>query len=192
MVVNLRKGQKVDLSKDGNSSKHFLIGLGWDMDTRNGVDCDLDASVFCVDTNNKVRDENDFIFYNNLEHPTGCVKHKGDNRTGQGEGDDEQIEIDLTLMPDYVERVIFAVTIHNAFERDQNFGQVKNAFIRVVDLESNQEVIRYDLTQDYSIETAIEIGALYRKNGGWKFDAIGAGYANGLAELCNRHGLETL
>lgn len=189
MPISLRKGQKVDLAKESNS-KHFLVGLGWDANYLSGAAFDLDASAFCVDGQNKVTNDLDFVFYNNLQHPSGGVIHKGDNLTGDGDGDDEQIEIDLSKIPTNIDKIIFAVTIYDAEQRNQNFGQVNNAYIRVVDLETNQEILRFDLTEEYSIETALEVGALYRKNGGWKFNAIGSGYSGGLASLCRAHGLQ--
>lgn len=190
MVVNLQKGQKVDLTKEGSGSTHFLIGLGWDANEFSGAAFDLDASAFCVNEQGKVTNDLDFVFYNNLQHTSGGVIHMGDNLTGDGEGDDEQIEVDLSKIPTNIDKIIFAVTIYDADTRKQNFGQVNNAYIRVVDLETNQEVIRFDLTEEYSIETALEVGALYRKNGGWKFNAIGSGYSGGLAALCRAHGVQ--
>ena len=190
MPISLKKGQKVDLMKEGNGSTHYLVGLGWDANMYSGADFDLDASVFCVDANGRVTDDLDFVFYNNLQHPSGGVIHMGDNLTGGSNGDSEQIEIDLNKIPSNIDRVIFAVTIYEADTRNQNFGMVRNAYIRLFDTENNQEVIRFDLTEEYSIETAMEIGALYRKNGGWKFDAIGAGYSGGLAALCRTHGVQ--
>ena len=190
MPISLKKGQKVDLMKEGNGSTHYLVGLGWDANMYSGADFDLDASVFCVDANGKVTNDLDFVFYNNLQHPSGGVIHMGDNLTGGNNGDSEQIEIDLNKIPSNIDRVIFAVTIYEADTRNQNFGMIRNAYIRLFDTENNQEVIRFDLTEEYSIETAMEIGALYRKNGGWKFDAIGAGYSGGLAALCRAHGVQ--
>lgn len=191
-MVSLKKGQKVDLTK-GNSSRKFLVGLGWDVNGYDGgFPFDLDVSVFCVGADNRVTSDSDFIFYNNLKHPSGGVIHQGDNRTGAGDGDDEQIMVDLSLLPTAIEKVIFTVTIDDAEVRNQNFGQVYNAYIRVVDTETNQEVLRYDLSEDFSIETALEVGALYRVAGSsndWRFNAIGAGYAGGLEALCTSHGL---
>lgn len=189
-MVSLKKGQKVDLTKGGSGSTKFLVGLGWDANTFDGAAFDLDASAFCVGADNKVTSDADFVFYNNLKHPTGGVEHMGDNTTGDGAGDDEQIMVDLSLLPANIDKVIFAVTISDAETRNQNFGQVTNAYIRVVDTSTNQEVLRYDLSEDYSIETALEVGALYRSGSEWKFNAIGAGYEGGLAALCGAHGLQ--
>lgn len=189
MAISLQKGQKVELSKESTST-HFLIGLGWDANEYDGAPFDLDAAAFCVGSNNKVTNDLDFVFYNNLQHPSGGVIHQGDNLTGDGEGDDEQIEVDLSKLPANIEKIVFTVTIYDADVRNQNFGQVKNAYIRVVDMENNQEILRFDLSEEFSIETALEVGALYRKNGNWKFDAIGAGYSGGLAALCKAHGIQ--
>lgn len=190
MAVSLKKGQKVDLTKGGSGCQKFLIGLGWDVNSYDGAAFDLDAAAFCVNAENKVTSDDDFVFYNNLKHPSGGVTHLGDNLTGDGDGDDEQIEVDLSLVPANIERIIFTVTINDADVRNQNFGQVNNAFIRVVDTSTNTEVLRYDLSEDYSIETALEVGALYRADGEWKFNAIGAGYEGGLAALCGAHGIQ--
>ena len=190
MAISLQKGQKVDLTKGGSGTSKFLVGLGWDANSYDGAAFDLDASAFCVGADGKVTADTDFIFYNNLQHPSGGVVHKGDNLTGDGAGDDEQLDIDLSLVPANIEKIIFAVTINDAEVRNQNFGQVSNAYIRVVDMSTNQEVLRYDLSEDYSIETALEVGALYRNGAEWKFNAIGAGYEGGLAALCGAHGLQ--
>mgnify|MGYP000599332424 CR=1 FL=1 len=191
MPINLQKGQKVDLTKGNPSLKKIMVGLGWDVNAfDSGADFDLDAAAFMVGENGKCPTEREFIFYGNLEHHSGAVKHMGDNLTGEGEGDDEQIEVDLTKIPENVSRVVFTVTIYDADVRRQNFGQVSNSFIRIVDATTNQELIRYDLGEDFSIETAVVVGELYRHGGGWKFNAIGSGFQGGLAALCGHYGIE--
>ena len=184
MPINLSKGQKVDLTKGNASLKHIMVGLGWDVNAfDSGADFDLDASAFMCGANGKCPTEKEFVFYGNLEHPSGAVKHQGDNLTGEGDGDDEQIFVDLKAIPESVDKIAFTVTIYEAQERRQNFGQVSNAYIRIVDEDTNQELIRYDLGEDFSIETAIVVGELYRHNGEWKFNAIGSGFQGGLAAL---------
>jgi len=191
MPINLQKGQKVDLTKGNPSLKKIMVGLGWDVNAfDSGADFDLDAAAFMVGENGKCPTEKEFIFYGNLEHHSGAVKHMGDNLTGEGEGDDEQIEVDLTKIPENVSRVVFTVTIYDADVRRQNFGQVSNSFIRIVDAMTDQELIRYDLGEDFSIETAVVVGELYRHGGGWKFNAIGSGFQGGLAALCGHYGIE--
>lgn len=191
MPINLSKGQKVDLTKGNASLKHIMVGLGWDVNAfGSGADFDLDASAFMCGANGKCPTEKEFIFYGNLEHPSGAVKHQGDNLTGEGDGDDEQIFVDLKAIPESVDKIAFTVTIYEAQERRQNFGQVSNAYIRIVDEDTNQELIRYDLGEDFSIETAIVVGELYRHNGEWKFNAIGSGFQGGLAALCGHYGIQ--
>ena len=191
MPINLSKGQKVDLTKGNASLKHIMVGLGWDVNAfDSGADFDLDASAFMCGANGKCPTEKEFIFYGNLEHPSGAVKHQGDNLTGEGDGDDEQIFVDLKAIPESVDKIAFTVTIYEAQERRQNFGQVSNAYIRIVDEDTNQELIRYDLGEDFSIETAIVVGELYRHNGEWKFNAIGRGFQGGLAALCGHYGIQ--
>lgn len=191
MPINLQKGQKVDLTKGNPSLKNIMVGLGWDVNAfDSGADFDLDAAAFMVGENGKCPTEREFIFYGNLEHNSGAVKHMGDNLTGGGDGDDEQIEVDLTIIPSNVSRVVFTVTIYDAELRRQNFGQVSNAFIRIVDTATGSELIRYDLGEDFSIETAVVVGELYRHNGEWKFNAIGSGFQGGLAALCGHYGIE--
>ena len=191
MPINLQKGQKVDLTKGNPSLKNIMVGLGWDVNAfDSGADFDLDAAAFMVGENGKCPTEREFIFYGNLEHNSGAVKHMGDNLTGGGDGDDEQIEVDLTIIPANVSRVVFTVTIYDAELRRQNFGQVSNAFIRIVDTATGSELIRYDLVEDFSIETAVVVGELYRHNGEWKFNAIGSGFQGGLAALCGHYGIE--
>ena len=191
MPINLQKGQKVDLTKGNPSLKNIMVGLGWDVNVfDSGADFDLDAAAFMVGENGKCPTEKEFIFYGNLEHSSGALKHMGDNLTGEGEGDDEQIEVDLTKIPANVSRVVFTVTIYDAEVRRQNFGQVSNAFIRIVDVATDRELIRYDLGEDFSIETAVVVGELYRHNGEWKFNAIGSGFQGGLAALCASFGVD--
>lgn len=191
MPINLQKGQKVDLTKGNPSLKNIMVGLGWDVNAfDSGADFDLDAAAFMVGENGKCPTEREFIFYGNLEHNSGAVKHMGDNLTGGGDGDDEQIEVDLTVIPANVSRVVFTVTIYDAELRRQNFGQVSNAFIRIVDTATGSELIRYDLGEDFSIETAVVVGEMYRHNGEWKFNAIGSGYQGGLAALCANFGVD--
>lgn len=188
-VVSLSKGEKVSLAKVAPSLKEVMVGLGWDINAFDGgCDFDLDAAAFLCGPNNMSSPEN-FIFYNNLVGAGGSVKHMGDNLTGEGEGDDEQIFIDLDNVPANIQKIAITVTIHMADERKQNFGQVQNAFIRLVDNKTGAEVIRYDLTEDFGIETAIVVGELYRHNGEWKFSAVGAGFAGGLMALCKHYGI---
>ena len=191
MPINLSKGQKVDLTKGNPGLKNIMVGLGWDVNAfDSGADFDLDAAAFMVGDNGKCPTEKEFIFYGNLEHTSGAIKHMGDNLTGEGEGDDEQIEVDLTKIPANVSKVAFTCTIYEAETRRQNFGQVSNAFIRIVDESSGTELIRYDLGEDFSIETAAVFGELYKNNGEWKFNAIGSGFQGGLAALCGHYGIE--
>lgn len=191
MPINLSKGQKVDLTKGNPSLKKIMVGLGWDVNAFDtGADFDLDAAAFMLGDNGKCPTEKEFIFYGNLEHASGAVKHMGDNLTGSGEGDDEQIFIDLTKIPDNVSKIAFTVTIYDSDVRRQNFGQVSNAFIRIVDDTTDTEIIRYDLAEDFSIETAVVVGELYKHNGQWKFNAIGSGFQGGLAALCGHYGIE--
>lgn len=191
MPINLSKGQKVDLTKGNPGLKSIMVGLGWDVNAfDSGADFDLDAAAFMVGANGKCPTEQEFIFYGNLEHNTGSVKHMGDNLTGAGDGDDEQIMIDLSKIPANVEKIAFTVTIYDAENRRQNFGQVSNAFIRIVDDSNGTELIRYDLGEDFSIETAVVVGELYRHNGEWKFNAIGSGFQGGLAALCGHYGID--
>ena len=190
MAVSLKKGQKVDLTKTNPGLNEILIGLGWDTNKYDGgKDFDLDSSVFLLGANGKVASDDDFVFYGNLKHKSGAVEHLGDNLTGAGEGDDEQIKIDLSKVPADIEKIDFTVTIYEADERKQNFGQVENAFIRVVNVATGEELIRYDLGEDFSIETAVVIGELYRNKGEWKFNAIGSGFSGGLAALCKNFGV---
>ena len=191
MPINLTKGQKVDLTKGNPGLKKIMVGLGWDVNAfDSGADFDLDAAAFMLGDNGKCPTEKEFIFYGNLTHESESVVHMGDNLTGEGEGDDEQIEIDLTKIPDNVSRLAFTVTIYVADVRRQNFGQVSNAYIRIVDETTNTELIHYDLGEDFSIETAVVVGELYKHNGEWKFNAIGSGFQGGLAALCGHYGIQ--
>ena len=191
MPINLTKGQKVDLTKGNPGLKKIMVGLGWDVNAfDSGADFDLDASAFLLGEDGKCPSEKEFIFYGNLTHESEAVQHMGDNLTGEGEGDDEQILVDLSLIPANISKVAFTVTIYDSDARGQNFGQVSNSFIRIVDESTGQELIRYDLGEDFSIETAVVVGELYRHSGEWKFNAIGSGYQGGLAALCANYGVD--
>ncbi|NLI58290.1 MAG: TerD family protein [Clostridium sp.] len=190
MAISLQKGQKVDLTKGNPGLTKVMIGLGWDTNKYDGgYDFDLDAAVFLTNESGKVTNDLDFVFYNNLKHQSGAVEHQGDNLTGEGEGDDEQILVDLTKVPQNIAKIAFTVTIHDADVRGQNFGQVSNAFIRVVNDATGVELIRYDLGEEFSIETAVVVGELYRHGQEWKFNAIGSGFQGGLAALCRNFGI---
>lgn len=190
MAVSLTKGQKVDLTKTNPGLTSVLVGLGWDTNKYDGgFDFDLDASVFILGENSKARSDADFIFYNNLKDSAESVIHMGDNRTGAGDGDDELVKVNLNIVPADVSKIAFTVTIHDAQTRGQNFGQVSNAFIRIMNEENKEELIRYDLSEDFSIETAIVVAELYRHGSEWKFSAIGSGFEGGLAALCNNFGI---
>lgn len=189
MAISLSKGGRVSLSKEAPTLKKVHVGLGWDERVTDGQAFDLDASAFLVGTTGKVRSDADFIFYNQTRSQCGSVEHTGDNRSGGGDGDDESLLVDLEKVPADVQRVVFTVTIHDAEARRQSFGQVSNAFIRLVNADSNQEVVRYDLGEDYSTETAMVFGEIYRHNGEWKFNAIGQGYAGGLFAMCQQYGV---
>lgn len=191
MAIVLKKGQKVDLTKGNAGLDNIFVGLGWDTNKYDGgTDFDLDAAVFCCGSDGKVKDEKDLIFYNNLKHSSGSIEHLGDNKTGEGEGDDEQIKIKLSKIPANIEKIDFTVTIHEAEERKQNFGQVSNSYVRVVNSDNNEELIKYDLGEDFSVETAIVVAELYRNAGEWKFNAVGSGFEGGLAALCKNFGLD--
>lgn len=195
MAVNLSKGSKISLAKAASDSgvtnpiTKVMVGLGWDTNAYDGGhDFDLDASVFLANAEGKVTIDSNFVFYNNKTAPG--VEHMGDNRTGAGDGDDEVINVDLSAVAPDVEKLDFVVTIYDAKNRNQNFGQVSNAYIRIVDAVSGTEFIRYDLGEDYSCEAAVVVGQLYRHNGEWKFNAIGSGWQNGdLQSLCAHYGL---
>jgi len=190
MAVNLVKGQKVSLTKGNAGLRHLLVGLGWDVNAYDsGAEYDLDASVFMTGDNGRVFGDGDFVFYGNQQHESGSVVSTGDNRTGEGEGDDEQITVDLAQVPAQYSHIVFAVTIYDAEARRQNFGMVSNSFIRVVDQDTGEELLRYDLGEDYSIETAIVVGEIYRNAGEWKFAAVGSGFSGGLEALCRHYGV---
>lgn len=189
MSVSLSKGGNVSLTKEAPSMKKVLMGLGWDVRATDGADFDLDASVFMVGEDGKVTEDASFIFYNNTKSPCGAVEHLGDNRTGEGDGDDEQVTVNLGAVPANVKKLVFGVTIHNAEQLKQNFGMVSNAFIRVVNADNDAEVARYDLSEDASTETAMVFGELYKHNDDWKFKAIGQGYAGGLAAMATTYGV---
>lgn len=189
MALSLQKGGNLSLTKTDPSLSKILVGLGWDPRATDGAEFDLDASAFLLNASGKVRGEQDFIFYNQLKSPDGSVEHTGDNRDGQGDGDDESIKIDLSRIAADVDKISITVTIHDAVARKQSFGQVGNAFIRVVNAVSGAEVVRYDLAEDASTETAMIFGELYRHNGEWKFRAVGQGYAGGLKAMCDQFGL---
>ncbi len=189
MAVSLQKGQNVSLSKAAPGMKKVRFGLGWDARATDGAAFDLDASAFVLDASGKVLSDQHFVFYNNPLDPSGAVAHKGDNRTGQGGGDDEVLEIDLGLMTPNAAKVTFVATIHDAEARKQSFGQVSNAYIRALNAEGELELARYDLSEDASIETAMIFGELYRNNDEWKFKAIGQGYAGGLAAVARDYGV---
>ncbi len=190
MPISLAKGQKVSLTKDNPGLSRVIVGLGWDVNAFDtGGDFDLDAAAFMVTESGKVSRQEDFVFYGNLTHPSGSVQHIGDNLTGTGEGDDEQIRIDLSKIPPEISKIAFSATIYEAEQRHQNFGQVNNAFIRIYNEASGEEMLRYDLGEDFSIETAVVFGELYKNGTEWKFNAIGSGYQGGLAALCANFGI---
>ena len=189
MAISLQKGGNVSLSKQVPGLKKVRFGLGWDLRKTDGAAFDLDASAFVLDAGGKVLSDQHFVFYNNPKAPGGGVEHKGDNRSGEGEGDDEVIEITLDSMDATAAKVSFVVTIHDADQRKQNFGQVGNAYIRALNAEGDQEIARYDLSEDASTETAMIFGELYRNNDEWKFKAIGQGYAGGLAAVARDFGV---
>jgi len=184
MTINLEKGQKVDLTKTYPNLKKIMLGLGWDIKKSDaGTDFDLDALAFLLNKSGKMQTEKDFVFYNNLKHESGSVIHSGDNRTGAGEGDDETITVEFSKVPSNTDKIVFGITIFKAEERKQNFGMVSNSFVRVVDVDTNTELMRYNLGEEFSIETGIVICEVYRYNNEWKFGAIGSGYKGGLDAL---------
>lgn len=189
MAISLQKGGNVNLSKEAPGLTKLQLGLGWDVRATDGAAFDLDGVVFMLDATGKVRGDGDFIFYNNLRSSDGSVVHSGDNRTGAGEGDDETVTIDLAKVPADVERIALAVTIHEAEQRRQNFGQVNKAFIRCVNAANQTEVARYDLSEDGSTEAAMIFGEVYRNGADWKFRAIGQGYNGGLGPLARNYGV---
>ncbi|MBA9086253.1 tellurium resistance protein TerD [Fontibacillus solani] len=191
MTISLSKGQRIDLTKTNPGLTKVVVGLGWDINKYNsGADYDLDASAFLIQADGRVQGIEGFLYYNNAKLYNGAVEHTGDNRTGAGDGDDEQIIIDFTKIPEHIQRIGIAVTIHEAELRKQNFGHVSNAFVRVVDAATDREVLRYDLGEEFSLETAVVICELYRQGSEWKFQAIGSGFNGGLAALCKNYGLD--
>ncbi len=191
MAVNLSKGQKVDLTKTNPGLTKVKIGLGWDTNKYDGGSAfDLDATAFCLNDSGKVNSDNDFIFYNNKNNSNGSIQLSGDNQTGEGDGDDESVVIDLGQVPAEVQKVAFCITIHDAAARNQNFGQVANSYARVANEATSEELIRYDLGEDFSIETAVVVAELYRHGAEWKFSAVGSGYRDGLAGLCRDFGVQ--
>ncbi len=189
MAVSLSKGGNISLSKSAPSLKRILVGLGWESRSTTGADYDLDASAFLLGENGKVRRDEDFLFYNQLLSVCGSVEHTGDNRTGVGDGDDEALKIDLEKISDSIKRIVISVTIDDAEAKNQNFGQISEAFMRIVNLDNDIEIVRFDLTEDYSTETAMIFGEIYRHNGEWKFKAVGQGFAGGLGAMCNQFGV---
>lgn len=193
MPISLQKGQKIDLTKGNPSLTKIMVGLGWDVNMYDGgADFDLDAAAFLLGENGKVTTDEDFVFYGNLKHKSEAVVHQGDNLTGEGDGDDEQIFVDLSKVPANITKIAFTVTIYDSDTRRQNFGQVSNSFIRIVDETNNKEIVRFDLGEDFSIETAVVVGELYRHNGEWKFNAVGSGFSGGLRALCLQYGVNVL
>ncbi|MGN9791895.1 TerD family protein [Streptomyces sp. OZ13] len=189
MGVSLSKGGNVSLSKEAPGLTAVVVGLGWDVRSTTGTDFDLDASALLVDTNGKVLSDQHFVFFNNLKSPDASVEHTGDNLTGEGEGDDEQIKVNLAGVAAEVDKIVFPVSIHEGESRSQSFGQVRNAFIRVVNQADNNELARYDLSEDASTETAMVFGELYRNGAEWKFRAVGQGYASGLRGIAQDFGV---
>ncbi|WP_266202746.1 TerD family protein [Pontibacter kalidii] len=183
MAINLQKGQRETID-----APKFTIGLGWDTNNSStGTDFDLDASLFILDENKKLLSDQHFVFYNNLKSPDGAVEHTGDNLTGDGDGDDEQVLVDLSRIDSKVAEICVVVTIHDAENRRQNFGQVRNSFVRVFDGNTNQDILKYELEEDFSIETAVEFGRIYKRDDKWKFEAVGVGMKGGLQDYLNRY-----
>jgi tellurium resistance protein TerD len=189
MPITLTKGANVSLSKSAPGLSNIIVGLGWDARATSGAAFDLDASAFLLSAAGKVRIDADFIFFNQPASSDGSVKHLGDNTTGDGDGDDEQITIDLTRVPADVEKIAISVTIHEAASRNQNFGMVSQAFVRVVDAANNEEIVRYDLSEDFSVETALVFGEVYRHSSEWKFRAVGQGFQGGLEAMAKNYGV---
>lgn len=183
MAINLEKGQRANVSLP-----KFVVGLGWDTNSSStGTAFDLDVSVFVLGENKKIISDEYFVFYNNLTSPDGAIEHAGDNTDGEGDGDDESIKIDLSKINPAVTEICFIVTIHKADERRQNFGQVRNSFVRIYNPENNEELLKYELEEDFSIETAVEVGRLYKRNSEWKFEAIGVGQKGGLTDYLSKY-----
>lgn len=189
MGISLTKGGNVSLSRMTSNLQKILIGLGWDARSTVGASFDLDASLFMVGASGKVLSDEHFIFYNQPKSPCGSVEHTGDNSTGAGDGDDESMTAELNRIPPEVQRLIVTVTIHDATARRQNFGQVSNAFVRIVNTQGDVELARFDLTEDYSTETALVFGEIYRHGAEWKFKAVGQGFAGGLEAMCRQFGV---
>lgn len=191
MSVNLVKGQKIDLIKGNAGLNKVVFGLGWDTNRYDGnADFDLDVSAFFTDDSGKVTGEQDFVFYGQPQHPSGALIYSGDNRTGVGDGDDETMIVELNKIPSNITKISFSATIYDAENRLQNFGMVGNAYVRVVDEETGEELIRFDLSEDFSTETALVVAEIYKHNGEWKFKAVGSGYNGGLKALCNQYGID--
>jgi tellurium resistance protein TerD len=183
MAINLEKGQRVNVGLP-----KFTVGLGWDANSSStGEEFDLDASVFILGKNKKIVSDEYFVFYNNLTSPDGAVEHTGDNKTGEGDGDDESIKVDLSKINPAVAEICIVVTIHKAEERHQNFGQVRNSYVRIYNPDNNEELLKYELEEDFSVETAIEFGRIYERNGEWKFEAVGVGQKGGLDEYLKKY-----
>ena len=188
MAISLKKGQRISLTKEAPGLKQIMCGLGWDVAQSFGArQIDLDSSVICLNADKKLTDIKNIIYFGHLRHSSDAIAHQGDNLTGAGEGDDEIIDVNLRTVPPEVAKMAIAVTIHEAEQRKQNFGQVSNAFVRIVNCENEKEIIRYDLTEDYSIETALIMAELYRKDGEWRMNALGSGYEGGLQALLDRY-----
>lgn len=187
--VNLRKGERVSLTKDNPNLDKIHIGLGWDVNKYGTGDYDLDASVFMLGANDKIQQTQHFVFFNNLQSPEGAVIHTGDNRTGDGDGDDEAIKVQLSKVPASVEKIVFTVTIYDAVARRQNFGQIENAFIRIDDESTGRVLMQYDLTEDYSSASSVIVGEIYRNGAEWKFNAIGGGMKEEIEGVCKKYGV---
>lgn len=192
MALTLSKGGSLSLSKEAPTLVRTRVGLGWDARSTDGADFDLDASALLLNADGKVRSDADFIFYNQPKDAVGSVVHLGDNRDGSGDGDDEQITVDLSTVPEDVQKIVFAVSIHEGQERGQNFGQVRNAYIRVINEDNDEEIVRYDLSEDAGGEAALNFAELYRHNGEWKFRAVGQGYVAGLRGIALDFGVAAL
>ena len=190
MAISLQKGGNVNLNKEAPGLKKLVVGLGWDPRATDGKEFDLDGSVFLLNATGKARSDADFIFYNNMKSADGSVAHSGDNRSGQGDGDDETVTVDLDKVPADVDKISVCVTIHDATTRNQNFGMVSKAFIRCINGDDNKEIARFDLSEDSSVETAMVFGEIYRAGAEWKFKAIGQGFAGGLAPLARSFGID--
>lgn len=183
MAINLQKGQRENIN-----APRFTIGLGWDTNASDtGTGFDLDASIFILGENKKLVSDEFFVFYNNLKSPDGAVEHTGDNLTGDGDGDDEQVVVDLSKIDSRVSEICIVITIHDAETRKQNFGQVRNSFIRIFDSATNAEILKYELDEDFSIETAVEFGRIYKRENNWKFEAVGVGMKSGLEDFLNKY-----